>query len=157
PASSAPPSSAASAAAAEMNGEDEALFRFEDRSYRVRGLKKALQSASLQVTVRAQREGVVFDSRSPIAGSFLDRFDFVSSLSRPRFEKQAAHEMGVTYEAVKWDLGQVVRTLEELQEKARREALEPKTTAPAMTDEDLADGLEYASAEDLVERILADY
>ncbi|MCE7956433.1 MAG: toprim domain-containing protein [Acidobacteria bacterium ACB2] len=140
-----------------LNGDDEALFRFDDRSYRIRGLKKALQSGSLHVTVRAQRHGDLFAPPSPISGWFLDKFDFISSRQRALFEKQAAQEMGVKPEVVKWDLGQVVRALEELQEKARLEALKPKTAVPLMTDEDRAEGLEYASAEDLVERILRDY
>ncbi len=151
------PESTATVLSPALNGDDEALFRFDDRSYRVRGLKKALQSGSLHVTVRAQREGDLFAPPSPIAGWFLDKFDFISSRQRALFEKQAAHEMGVRPEVVKWDLGQVVRALEGLQETARLEALKPKTLVPAMTDEDRAEGLEYASAEDLIERILADY
>ena len=99
----------------ELNGDDEALFRFEDRSYNVQGLKKALRSGSLQVRVHAQRDGDFFAPPSPIQGWFLDRFDFVSALARSRFEKQAAQEMGVKVETVKWDLGRVLQ-------KARRAA-----------------------------------
>jgi hypothetical protein len=144
-------------APAALEGDDEALFRFDDRSYRVKGLKKALQSGALHVTVRAQRDGDLFAPPSPIAGWFLDRFDFISSRQRALFEKQAAHEMGVRPEVVKWDLGQVLRRLEELQHEALTEALKPKTVAPAMTDEERADALEMLSAEDLVERILRDF
>jgi DNA primase catalytic core len=141
----------------ELNGDDEAHFRFEDRTYRVQGLKKALAHGSLQVRVHAQREGDFFAPPSPIQGWFLDRFDFVSALARSRFEKQAAQEMGVKVETVKWDLGRVLRRLEELQRKAIEEALEPKATSPVMSDEERADGLDYGSAPHLVERILADF
>ena len=144
-------------AGVELSGEDEALFRFEDRSYNVQGLRKALRSGSLQVRVHAQREGDFFAPPSPIQGWFLDRFDFVSALARSRFEKQAAHEMGVKVETVKWDLGRVLRRLEELQRRAIEEALEPKAMSPAMTDEERADGLDYGSAPQLVERILSDF
>jgi DNA primase catalytic core len=139
------------------NGDDEAVFRFEDRSYRVRGLKKALQSGSLAVVVHAEREGDFFGPTSPISGSFLDRFDFVSALARSRFEKSAAHELGVKPEVVKWDLGQVLRRLEELQRKAREEALKPKSLVPPMTEAQRAEGLEYGRAPGLVERILLDF
>lgn len=142
---------------ADLSGEDEALFRFEDRSYNVQGLKKALRSGSLQVRVHAQREGDFFAPPSPIQGWFLDRFDFVSALARSRFEKQAAHEMGVKVETVKWDLGRVLRRLEELQHKAIEEALKPKATTHPMTDEERAEGLDYGSAPQLVERILHDF
>ena len=148
---------ASASGAAELSGEDEALFRFEDRSYNVQGLKKALRSGSLQVRVHAQREGDFFAPPSPIQGWFLDRFDFVSALARSRFEKQAAQEMGVKVETVKWDLGRVLRRLEELQRKAIEEALEPKAASPAMSEEERAEGLDYGSAPQLVERILADF
>ncbi len=144
-------------AGVELNGDDEVLFRFEDRSYNVQGLKKALRSGSLQVRVHAQRDGDFFAPPSPIQGWFLDRFDFVSALARSRFEKQAAHEMGVKVETVKWDLGRVLRRLEELQRRAIEEALKPKAMSPAMTDEERADGLDYGSAPSLIERILSDF
>ena len=65
--------------------------------------------------------------------------------------------MGVKVETVKWDLGRVLRRLEELQRKAIEEALKPKTTTHPMTDEERAEGLDYGSAPQLVERILADF
>ena len=148
---------ASASGAAELNGDDEAVFRFEDRAYRVQGLKKALAHGSLQVRVHAEREGDFFAPPSPIQGWFLDRFDFVSALARSRFEKQAAQEMGVKVETVKWDLGRVLRRLEELQRKAIEEALEPKASSPAMSEEERAAGLDYGSAPQLVERILADF
>ncbi len=144
-------------ALAEMEGDDEALFRFEDRSYRVKGLKKALQSGALHVTVRAQRDGDLFAPPSPIAGWFLDRFDFISSRQRALFEKQAAHEMGVRPEVVKWDLGQVLRRLEELQRQALEEALRPKVVTLAMTDSARAEALELLKDPDLAGRILRDF
>ncbi len=104
---------ASASGAGELSGDDEALFRFEDRSYNVQGLRKALRSGTLQVRVHAQRDGDFFAPPSPIQGWFLDRFDFVSALARSRFEKQAAQEMGVKVETVKWDLGRVLQ-------KARR-------------------------------------
>lgn len=151
-----PASDAASSTTAELN-DDEALFRFEDRTYRVQGLKKALAHGSLHVRIHAERHGDFFAPPSPITGWFLDRFDFVSALARSRFEKSAAQEMGVKVETVKWDLGRILRRLEELQRKAIEEALRPKVTSPAMTDEQRADGLDYGSAPELVERILADF
>ncbi len=141
----------------EVEGDDEVLFRFEDRSYRVKGLKKALRSGSLHVTVRAQREGDLFAPPSPIAGWFLDRFDFISSRQRAFFEKQAAHEMGVRPEVVKWDLGQVLRKLEELQRQALEEALRPKTRTPSMTAEARAEALELLTDPGLEGRILRDF
>ena len=157
PASAARVTEAAPSAPVELNGDDEAVFRFEDRSYRVQGLKKALAHGSLQVRVHAQRDGDFFAPPSPIQGWFLDRFDFVSALARSRFEKSAAHEMGVKVETVKWDLGQILRQLEQLQRRAIEEALKPKVTAPSMSAEERADGLDYGSAPQLVERILADF
>ena len=141
----------------DLTGDDEAVFRFEDRVYSVRGLKKALQGSALRLVVKAERKSEIFAEPSPLSGCFLEDLNLVSSLSRSRFEKQAAQEMGVKPEVVKWDLGQVLRRLEELQRQARDEALRPKPLVPPMTDEERAEGLDYATAEDLVERILADY
>lgn len=126
----------------ELVNDDEALFRYEDRSYRVRGLKKALRSGGLSVSVEARREGDLFASPSPLSGWFLDRFDFVSSRQRTLFEKQASHEMGVKADIVRWDLGRILRSLEELQRKALAEALKPSTPVHVITEEERAEALE---------------
>ena len=142
---------------AELAGDDEALFRYEDRSYRVRGLKKALRSGGLHVSVEARREGELFTPPSPLSGWFLDRFDFVSSRQRTLFEKQASHEMGVRADVVRWDLGRILRSLEELQRKAIAEALKPSAPAHVLTEEERAEALELLTSEDLAGRILADF
>jgi hypothetical protein len=140
----------------ELRGDDEVLFRFEDRSYRVTGLKKALRSGSLHATVHAERHGDFFAPPSP-SGFFLDRFDFVSAVSRGRFEKQAAQEMGVKPETVKWDLGRMLRRLEELQHKALQEAMKPRLLVPEMSEEARQAAMAYAIDPALVERLLSDY
>ena len=141
----------------EQVNDDEAVFRFEDRRYRVRGLKRNMSFGVLKLNVLATREGDFFAPPSPISGTFLDTFDLASARSRSLFEKQAAHELGVKPETIKWDLGQVVRALEELQQKAIDEALKPKVVIPTISDEERAEALEMLSAEDLVERILSDF
>jgi DNA primase catalytic core len=141
----------------EVTSDDEAVFRFEDRRYRVRGLKRNMSFGVLKLNVLVTREGDFFAPSSPISGTFLDTFDLASARSRSLFEKQAAHELGVKPETIKWDLGQVVRALEELQQKAIDEALKPKVVVPAISDEERAEALELLSAEDLVERILSDF
>ena len=141
----------------ELVNDDEALFRYEDRTYRVRGLKKALRSGGLSVSVEARREGDLFAPPSPLSGWFLDRFDFVSSRQRTLFEKQASHEMGVKADVVRWDLGRILRSLEELQRKALAEALKPSAPVHVLTEEERAEALELLTSEDLVSRILADY
>lgn len=141
----------------ELSGDDEALFRFDDRRYRVQGLKKALTQGSLHVRVLAEREGDLFAPPSPIAGWFLDRFDFVSSRQRAAFEKQAAHEMGVKTDVVRWDLGRILRGLEEMQRTALAEALKPRAPAHVMTEGERAEALAFLKDEDLVSRLLADY
>lgn len=147
----------ATAPAVELTSDDEAVFRFEDRRYRIRGLKRNMSFGVLKLNVLATREGDFFAPSSSISGTFLDTFDLASARSRSLFEKQAAHELGVKPETIKWDLGQVVRALEELQQKAIDEALKPKVTVPTMSDEERAEALEMLSAEDLVERILRDF
>jgi DNA primase catalytic core len=150
-------SAPAAAPAVVLTTDDEAVFRFEDRRYRIRGLKRNMSFGVLKLNVLATREGDFFDSSSSISGTFLDTFDLASARSRSLFEKQTAHELGVKPETIKWDLGQIVRALEELQQKAIEEALKPKVTVPAMSDEERAEALEMLSAEDLVERILSDF
>ncbi|MBK9373716.1 MAG: DNA primase [Holophagales bacterium] len=60
-------------------------------------------------------------------------------------------------DVVRWDLGRILRSLEELQRKALAEALKPSTPAHVMTEEERAEALELLTSEDLVSRILADY
>ncbi len=134
--------------------DSEALFAFEDRRYRVRDIRKGVTYGSLRVSIRAEREGDYFAPPSPIAGWFLDTLDLCLSRQRALFEKQAAHELGVKDEVIRWDLGRIVKVLEELQEKRAAEALEPKVKLPAMTEEEHAEALALAKDPNLLSLIV---
>ena len=140
----------------ERNGEDEIVLRFDDRRYRVRGLSKATSFGVLRLNMMVTREGVSFEPPSPISGFHVDTFDLYSSRQRGAFEKQAGFETGSKTEAVRHDLGRIIRALEEIQQQELRKTLEPKNAAPAIGDEDRADALELLTSEDLLGRIAAD-
>jgi len=134
--------------------DDEALFAFEDRRYRVFGLAKCHSLSALPVTLKAKREGVDFAPPCPIAGWHMDKLDLCAAPQRDRFEKRTAHELGVREEVVRRDLGLVLGGLEKLQEERVRKLLEPKTKVPEMTDQERQEALDFWKSPDLLTKIL---
>jgi DNA primase catalytic core len=131
--------------------EDEVVFRAGDRRYRVRGMRKNLSYEALRVNLLVSREGAAG------GGFHVDTVDLYSARQRGAFEKQAAHELGVTEEVVHKDLCKVLLELERLQEAQIKEGLEPKEKAVVIGDAERAAALELLRDPKLVERILADF
>ena len=140
---------------------DEVTLGLGDRRYRLRGLRKNLSWGVLKLNVLVTREGpeaeALFAPPSPLAGFFVDTLDLYSARQRAAFEKQAAHELGVTDETIKRDLGQVLRRAEDLQQETIRRALEPKAKAVHLTDEETREALDLLKDPSLLTRILADF
>jgi DNA primase catalytic core len=136
---------------------DEAVFRFDDRRYRVRGLAKNLSFDALRVNVLCTREDGERREGSPQPGFFVDTFDIYSARQRGLFVKPAAVDLGLSEEIVKKDLGSLLLQLEALQEEQIRKALEPKCKPIALSEAEQAEALELLRAPDLLDRILADF
>jgi DNA primase catalytic core len=136
--------------AAEASG-DEVVFRAGDRRYRVRGLAKNLSYEALRVNLLVSREGAAG------GGFHVDTVDLYSARQRAAYQKQAAHEIGVTEEVVHKDLSRILLQLEQLQEAQIKEALEPKEKAVVIGDAERASALELLRDPRLVERILQDF
>ena len=140
---------------------DELLVPLGDRRYRLRGLRKNLAWGVLKLNVLVTREGpeaeALFAPPSPLSGFFVDTLDLYSARQRAAFEKQAAHELGLVEETIKRDLGQLLRKAEDLQQESIKKTLEPKVTAPAMTEEESREALDFLRSPDLLARILGDF
>ncbi len=131
---------------------DEVVIRFGDRRWRVRGLEKNLSFNSLKVNLL-----VSVGEDEEIEAFHIDTFDLYSARHRNAFTKQAAEELRLKESAIRRDLGKVLLTLEELQERQIRSVLEPEEKKVALTDEDRAAALELLEAPDLLDRILNDF
>jgi hypothetical protein len=118
-----------------------------DRQYRIRGLEKNLSYAQLKVVLRVSR-GELF---------YLDQIDLVSARARLGFVKQAAIDIGVKAEVVKYDLAAVYRELERLQEDLIRQTLAPKESRPAISDRETAAAMKLLTDPDLLQRMLGDF
>jgi len=118
-----------------------------DRRYRVRGLGKNLAYDVLKVNLLASR-GDAFH---------VDTLNLYSARHRAGFQKAVAGELGVDEEVIKKDVGKVLLKLEELQDAQIREALEPKTEAVELSDNEKAEALELLRDPRLLARILADF
>jgi DNA primase catalytic core len=150
PAVTAPPVLPAAPAAPEVPcevREEEIVFRFGDRRYRVRGLAKATSYDALKVNLLAAR-GEVFH---------VDTFDVYAARQRAIYLKQAATELGVEENVLKADLGKVLLKLEQLQDEQIKAALAPKETTVALTDTERSAALELLKAPNLLDRILEDF
>jgi DNA primase catalytic core len=137
---------AAAGVPVEVNGEEIAIT-LGDRRYRVRGLSKNPSYSLLRVNLLAARGD----------GFHVDTLDLYSARQRAVFLKQAAIEMGVKEDAVKHDLRDVLRKLEEIQDQQLHKTLEPKQSAIAMSEQDRAAALELLKDPRLLDRILADF
>jgi len=135
--------------------EEEVTIRQGDRRYRVRGLAKNTSYDALRVNLLVSRE----DAGATLAGEgfHVDTVDLYSARQRAAFTKQAAHELGVSEEVVRKDLGRLLQKLEQLQEEQIKRALEPKAKAVVMGDDERAAALALLKDPRLVERILEDF
>ncbi|MBX3712964.1 MAG: hypothetical protein KF800_13475 [Lysobacter sp.] len=138
---------ATSAPAVEVVGEDEARFVRGLRSYRVRGLARALSAESLKVTLRV----------SCGERLHIDTLDLYQARLRVAFAKAAALELGESEATIAADLSALVLALEPVQEAAIRGVLSPVESAlPALSEAEEAAGLALLRDPCLVERIVAD-
>jgi DNA primase len=127
--------------------ENEVVLAFGDRRWRVRGLAKNLAYDVMKVNVLAS-QGERFH---------VDTFDLYSAKARTSFLTQAAIELECSEAILKVDLGRVLLKLEELQDAAIREVLEPHAPAIAISEPDEAEALALLKSPDLLERIVADF
>lgn len=127
--------------------EEEAVFHFGPRRYRVRGLAKALSAESLKVNVLVA-VGDVFH---------IDTLDMYSARQRAAFLKAAAEELRAPEETLKKDIGQLLLKLEALQEEALKAKLAPKKTAPILTDDETAAALKLLKHPRLLDAIIEDF
>jgi DNA primase catalytic core len=130
----------------EIQGAD-LLLALGDRAYRVRGWQKALNPETLKVNLMVTR-GQAFH---------VDTLDLYQAKARASFVKQAGLELSEAEEALKLDLGKVLRKVEALQADQLAEALAEKAKRPTLTEEEHAEALALLKAPDLFPRILRDF
>jgi DNA primase len=118
-----------------------------DREYRIRGLEKNLSYSQLKVVIRAVR-GDLF---------YVDQVDLIVARARAQFVRQAAADLGVKEEVIKYDLAGIYRELERLQELLINGELQQKPAAPPMSDREQREAMELLRDPRLLERLLADY
>lgn len=135
--SSSPTSSATS--------EDETVFHFGPRRYRVRGLMRPHTPDSLRLNILLG-VGEAFH---------VDTFDLYSAKARVAFVQAASLEGRLEAEVVKRDVGQLLLQVEALLDKRREEAKGPKT--PSLTDEERDEALALLRTPDLLGRVLEDF
>jgi DNA primase len=144
----APPAVAPDANADVVITDDEVVFTFAERRYRVRGLPKNLSPESLKINLLVA-----------VGESYhVDTLDLYSAKGRGHYLLQAAKELGVRDDVIKHDLGRILLKLEALQDeriKAATSKAEP--TVPAMSEAERDAAMALLRAPDLLERIVADF
>ena len=130
----------------EIQGEDLRL-RLGDRLYRVRGWAKPLSPEVLRVNLRVSK-GDLFH---------VDSLDLYQAKARAAFVKQAGMELSESEDALKRDLGAVLRKVEAMQAEVLEEALKAKDPRPTLSEEEHAEALALLKAPDLLDRILSDF
>ncbi|MEJ7805891.1 MAG: CHC2 zinc finger domain-containing protein [Telluria sp.] len=127
--------------------DNEITMTLGDRRYRVRGLAKNLSFELLKINLLASRS----DS------FYVDTLDLYSAKQRASYTTHAALELQIKEAVLKTDLGRVLMRLEQLQEDAITQAMQPtEPLAVQMNDAEREAALALLHAPDLPGRILAD-
>ncbi len=138
--------------AVDANSKGEFLLTLGTRHWRIRGWQKNLAPEQMRVNAQVRRDA----TEGADAAYYVDTLDVYSAKQRAVYVKQAAIELGVSDEAIKRDLGQVLLQLEALQDAAITAALAPQNPAPVLSNDEHAAALALLQSPDLVERITAD-
>jgi len=145
PASPVPPAPGAAEGEVEVR-ENEILFAFGDRRYRIRGLPKS-PGLEMKVNVLARRNDRFY----------VDTLNLASQRQMTSYAAEAARELEVKAEVVQTDLGHVFLKLELLQDELLKRALEPKEpAATAMSEPEREAALALLRSPNLIGRIDAD-
>lgn len=127
--------------------EEEALFHFGPRRYRVRGLAKALSAESLKVNVLVSL-GEAFH---------VDTLDMYAARQRAAFLRAASDELRLPEETLKRDMGALLLKLEALQEATLKEKLAPKKTAPTLGEDEREAALALLRHPRLLDVVVEDF
>jgi DNA primase len=137
---------AAAAIAADIK-DDEVVFTFAERRYRVRGLPKNLSPETLKINLLVAA-GEAYH---------VDTLDLYSAKGRGHYLLQAAKELGVRDDVIKHDLGRILLKLEALQDERIKAATTTAPAVPAMSDAERDAAMAMLRAPGLLERIVADF
>jgi DNA primase catalytic core len=139
--------------AQERIDDQEVVFRFGERRWRIRGLAQNTSYEQLRVNVLVSREEASGD-----AGPFhVDTLELYSARHRALYLKEACSELSLEERLLKKDLGKVLCRLEALQQAQIQKTLEKKSAAPELDETEKSEALALLCDEGLLERILADY
>ncbi|WP_426194221.1 CHC2 zinc finger domain-containing protein [Massilia sp. DWR3-1-1] len=127
--------------------EDEVVFTFAERRYRVRGLPKNLSPETLKVNLLVAT-GDVFH---------VDSLDLYSAKGRGHYLQQAAKELNVREDLIKHDLGRILLKLEALQDERIKAATTTAPVVPAMSEDEREAALAMLRAPGLLDKIVADF
>lgn len=137
---------AAAAIAADIK-DDEVVFTFAERRYRVRGLPKNLSPETLKINLLVA-----------VGESYhVDTLDLYSAKGRRHYLLQAAKELGVRDDVIKHDLGRILLKLEALQDERIKAMTTCAPAVPAMSDAERDAALAMLRAPGLLARIVADF
>ena len=125
--------------------DDECVFTFGPRRYRVRGLAKPQGSESMRLNVLASA-GEAFH---------VDTFDLYQAKARAHFVASASAELRVDVELLKHDVAKLLLQLETLQEKRAAAKAGPKT--PVLTEAQREEALALLRTPQLLEKVVEDF
>lgn len=131
---------------AEVN-DDEVIIPIQTRRYRIRGFKKNLNYDQLKVNILVSQDNDLH----------VDTFDLYAARPRAAFIKQASLELGLQEDVIKKDLGQVLLTLEALQDENINTTLTPKMDAMDLNKHDHTEAMQLLQSPNLLQCILNDY
>ena len=125
---------------------DEVCVSLGERQWRVRGWLKNHSADVLKVNVMVTENGKLH----------VDNLDLYSSRARKFFVADADEELRAGVEALKADIGMVLRMLERLQMRRLKDGQKPKVVVPPMTPEEREAALALLRDDKVCDRIVSD-
>ncbi|MBU2511439.1 toprim domain-containing protein [bacterium] len=126
--------------------EDEVLFQFDDREYKIKGLFKNLSLEVMKINIRVFR-GELY---------YIDSLDLYQAKPRNHFVKVAADELNVDKSIIKADMGKILMELENLIYKEIEKEMGPVEIEIMLTPEEEVEALELLKSENLLDQIADD-
>lgn len=139
--------SAPKASTVELQEEGgDVMLNVGNRFYRVRGLERNTSLDTLKINLHVAQDDLFY----------LDTLDLYTAKAREHFIKSAAIELAAKDELIKRDLGKLLLTLEDLQQRRQGEVIE-ETPAYDMSDAEREEALELLKDPNLLNRIIGDF
>jgi hypothetical protein len=127
--------------------DDTVFFTFDDRRYRVHGLRNNLSYDQLKVNIQVNKGYAMH----------VDIINLYKDSARKNFIKQSATELSEKDDVIKQDLSKILLKLDVLRQESTTEVLKPNSDDIELSKTEIAEAKKFLESPNLIKRILNDF